>query len=108
VKIYKNSWFDRFVRKNNIDDKDLIRSVERAKKGFIDADLGGFVIKQRIPRKGQSGSRGYRAIMLFKSDNKCFFVYGYSKNEKDNISRSEEKGFKELAELIDLLRKCWA
>lgn len=100
MRIYKNSWFDRFARKNNIKDGDLIKVVERAKKGLIDADLGGSVIKQRISRKGQSSSRGYRAILLFRRCSQCFFVYGYSKNERNNIDVDEEREFKRLAELV--------
>lgn len=101
MKIYKNSWFDRFARKNNIEDKDLVVAVERAEKGLIDADLGGGIIKQRIARKGQSSSKGYRAIIIFKKEDKCFFVFGYSKNERDNISGSEEIEFKKLAKIMN-------
>lgn len=100
MKIYKNSWFDRFTRKNNIDDKDLIVTVERAEKGLIDADLGGGLIKQRIARKGQSSSKGYRTIIIFKKEDKCFFVFGYSKSERDNISASEEIEFKKVAKIM--------
>ena len=97
MKIYKNSWFDRFTHKNNIEDKDLIKAVERAEMGLIDADLGGSVIKQRIARKGQSSSKGYRAIVIFRQTEKYFFVYGYPKSEKSNLTVSEEREFKKLA-----------
>lgn len=78
----------------------MIKSIERVEKGLIDADLGGSVIKQRIARQGQSSSRGYRAIILIRQNDKCFFVYGFPKSEKSNISRSEEQGFKILAESL--------
>jgi hypothetical protein len=100
LKIYKNSWFDRFARKNNIEDKDLIIAVERAEKGLIYADLGGGLIKQRIARKGQSSAKGYRAIIIFKKEDKCFFVFGYSKSERDNISTGEEIEFKKVAKIM--------
>ena len=98
--IYKNSWFDRFARKNKIEDKDLVIAIEQAEKGLIDADLGGSVIKQRIARKGQSKSGGYRTIILFRKNEKSFFVYGYAKSNKGNITMIEEKEFKKLAENV--------
>jgi len=62
--------------------------------------LGRGVIKQRIARQGQSSSRGYRAIILIRQNDKCIFVYGFSKSDKSNISKSEEKEFKKLAESL--------
>lgn len=100
MKIYKNSWFTRFASKNEIDDRALVKAIERIEKGLIDADLGGSVIKQRIARQGQSSSRGHRAIILIRQNDKCFFVYGYPKSEKSNISTNEERGFKKLAESL--------
>ncbi|MDR1468123.1 MAG: type II toxin-antitoxin system RelE/ParE family toxin [Spirochaetaceae bacterium] len=34
--------------------------------GNFDANLGGFVYKQRVARKGQGKRGGYRTIVLFK------------------------------------------
>lgn len=67
--------------------------MERAENGLIDADLGGGLLKQRVARKGQSSSKGDRTIIIFKKEDKCFFVFGYSKSERDNISTSEEIEF---------------
>ena len=46
----------------------MFEAIQRARKGLIDADLGGDVIKQRIARKGQGKSRGFRSIVLFRRD----------------------------------------
>ena len=58
LKVYKNSWFGRFARKQNISALALLDAVYRAEQGQIDADLGGGVIKQRISRLGESKSKG--------------------------------------------------
>ncbi|MFL5260132.1 MAG: type II toxin-antitoxin system RelE/ParE family toxin, partial [Hyphomicrobiales bacterium] len=40
MRIFKNPWFDRFARKENITDAMLCEAVERVGRGLIDADLG--------------------------------------------------------------------
>ena len=67
------------------------------RKGQIDADLGGEVIKQRIARPGQGKSKGYRTIIFFRRGAKAFFVYGFAKSQRANINDDEEKQFKEAA-----------
>ncbi len=74
--------------------------MERAERGLIDADLGGGVIKQRIARPGAGKSKGYRSIVIYKKDDKAFFVYGFSKNQLGNIREDEEEQFKTAAKSI--------
>lgn len=62
MRIFKNRWIAKFAAKHSISDSDLIEAVRRADNGLIDADLGGGVIKQRIARKGQGKSSGYRSL----------------------------------------------
>lgn len=97
MKVFKNAWFSRFSRKENIRASALLDAIKRAEKGQIDADLGGGVIKQRIARPGESKSKGYRSIILFRKDEKAFFVYGFSKSELGNIRADEEDQFKKMA-----------
>lgn len=97
MKVFKNAWFSRFARKENIRASALLDAIKRAEKGQIDADLGGGVIKQRIARPGESKSKGYRSIILFRKDEKAFFVYGFSKSELGNIRADEEDQFKKMA-----------
>jgi len=63
-------------------------------------DLGGGVIKQRIARAGAGRSKGYRSIVLYRKGDKAFFVYGFSKNELDNIQGDEEALFKKVAKSV--------
>ncbi|MEO8121439.1 MAG: type II toxin-antitoxin system RelE/ParE family toxin [Rhodoferax sp.] len=97
LRVFKNAWFARFVRKEKIPASALIDAIERANKGQIDADLGGGVIKQRIARPGEGKSKGYRSIILFRKDERAFFVYGFSKSELGNIREDEEEQFKKMA-----------
>lgn len=98
LRIFKNKWFVRFARREGIEDTELCEAIERAEKGLIDADLGGGVIKQRIARPNEGKSGGFRSIVLFRSGEKSFFVYGFSKSGRDNVRKDELQGFKELAD----------
>jgi len=113
MRVFKNAWFERFARKQGIADEALLEAIARANRGLIDADLGGGVIKQRVARPGQGKSGGFRTIILYRTAERAFFVYGFSKNDRDNIDDNEEVAFKKaagyvlglsdthLAELID-------
>lgn len=68
--------------------------------GLIDADLGGGVIKQRIARRGQGKSGGFRAMILYKRAATAVFVHGFAKNERANITQDELAALKELADLV--------
>ena len=97
MRIFKNAWFIRFSRAQKISDEGLREAILRAEAGQVDADLGGGVVKQRIVRPGQGKSKGYRTIILLRKGFRAFFVYGFAKNERDNIRKDEEEQFKKMA-----------
>ena len=100
TRIFKNKWFFRFARKEGINDPDLCEAIRNAEQGLIDTDLGGGVIKQRIARAKEGKSGGYRSIILFRSGDRAFFVYGFTKSKRDNINQDELAGFKALADIM--------
>ena len=105
MQIFKNTWFQRIARREKITDEILRDAIARAEKCTIDADLGGNAIKQRIARVGQGKSGGYRTIIIYKKEDKAFFVYGFAKSERENIDKNEidvfKKSAKELLALSD-------
>lgn len=100
LRVFKNTWFERFARKEKISAEALWGAVERAEQGQIDADLGGGVIKQRIARPGGGKSKGYRSIVLYRKEDKAFFVFGFPKSEQGNIREDEEIQFKKMAKQV--------
>lgn len=100
MRIFKNAWFVRFARAQNISDETLREAVLQAESGQVDADLGGSVIKQRLSRPGQGKSKGYRAIILIHKGHRAFFVYGFSKRDRDNIHKDEKELFKKMAKHV--------
>ena len=97
MRIFKSRPFTRFAIKSGISDAALCKAIMDAEQGLIDADLGGGVIKQRVARKGQGKSGGFRTMILFKAGTRAFFVHGFAKNERDNINDDELTTFKKLA-----------
>jgi hypothetical protein len=100
TRIFKNKSFSRFAKKAQISDSDLCQAIANAEQGLIDADLGGGVIKQRVAREGAGKSSGFRTMILFKIKTRAFFVYGFAKNEQDNISDDDLISLKKLAKKI--------
>lgn len=97
MRIFKNKWFTRYARRENINDASICQAVAQINLGVADADLGSGVIKQRIARPGDGKSGGFRVIILFKLGDFAFFVYGFAKSERGNIAADELKAFKKLA-----------
>lgn len=100
TRVFQNSWFRKFVRKQKIDDQGLCDAVSRMERGLVDADLGGGLFKQRVPRRGAGKSGGYRTLVAFKTKTRAVFVFGFAKNEKDNIDQDDERDLKALAKLV--------
>jgi hypothetical protein len=100
LRVFQNAWFGRFARKEDISTQVLWDAVDRAENGLVDADLGGGVIKQRIARPGESKSKGYRSIVLYRKGDKAFFVYGFPKSDLGNIRDDEQEQFKRSAKSI--------
>jgi hypothetical protein len=97
VRIFKTKVFARFAQGQRIRDRELREAVERAGRGLIDADLGGGVIKQRVAREGQGRSGGFRVLLAFRSQDRAVFIYGFAKNERNNIDGKELKTLREIA-----------
>jgi len=100
MRVFKTKFFTTFARKSEIDDLDLCEAVKRANTGLVDADLGGGVIKQRVARKGQGKSGGFRTIILFRSGDRAIFVDGYAKKDMANISDDDLRDYRQLAKVL--------
>lgn len=103
MRVFRTKPFTRFAEAEDLSDAEFCEAVGRANKGLVDADLGGGVIKQRLARQGQGKSGGFRAVVLFRQGQRAFFVYGFAKNERDNIKRDELMAFRKLAKTMLVL-----
>ena len=96
MRIFKTRTLARFTARNRIADESLVAAVERAQRGLIDADLGGQVIKQRVARPGQGKRGGFRLLIGF-GPHRSVFLFGFAKNERDNIDSDELTTLREIA-----------
>ena len=103
MRVFTTKEFARFARKEKIDDAALCEAIARADRGVVDADLTGVLIKQRIPRKGQGRSGGFRTIVAYRKGDRAYYMYGFAKNVMDNIDDDDLKRLRVVAAaLLDL------
>ena len=100
ARVFLTRQFLKFVRKNRIEDVILMAAIERADEGKVDANLGGCLVKLRIPRAGKGRSSGYRTVVAYRTGERAFYIYGFSKNERENISDLEEERFERYGALL--------
>lgn len=95
--IYKTRHFARWARKAGLNDSLLETAVLEIQSGLLEADLGGGIVKKRValPGRGKRGST--RTLLATNLDDRWFFVFGFEKNERENISENELATLKKLA-----------
>ena len=89
MRVFKTKVFRRFQRKERMSDDSLVDVINRAEQGLVDADLGHGLIKQRIARAGAGKSGGFRTIIAYRQGDRAVFLYGFAKNERDNIGADD-------------------
>ena len=94
VRAFKYTAFSRFAKKEDIADSELLEIVNHLEKDQADANLGGDVYKVRLARHGEGKSGGHRIIVYFRNEFRTFFVYGFPKSVRGNISGKELRAFK--------------
>ena len=98
LRVFKTKPFARFAAREGIKDAALCEAVKRVATGLVDADLGGGVVKQRIARRGQGRSGGFRVLMVFRRGDRAFFVHGFAKSDRENLRRKELTALRTLAD----------
>ncbi|MGA0606611.1 type II toxin-antitoxin system RelE/ParE family toxin [Phenylobacterium sp. VNQ135] len=100
MSVYATKEFARFARKAGLASPKLVEASADVVAGRFDADLGGGVFKQRVAREGGGKSGGFRTIIVFKVGGHSFFVHGFAKSDKANVSAKELKALKALAGVL--------
>ena len=100
-KVLKTRRFSKWMRKTLLEDKMLHRAVTEMQDGLIDADLGGGVFKKRIALPGRGKSGSVRTLIATNRGDRWIFLYGFEKNERDNITKTELTALQNVAD--DLL-----
>jgi hypothetical protein len=100
MRFFQKPWFRRFAANENITEEALKKIVENLDTGRFDASLGGYVYKQRLARRGQGKSGGYRVLLFYKQGDRVFFVYAFPKSQRANITQREKGVLKAEAAIL--------
>ena len=99
-RILKTKTFSRWLNKNNLTNRQLLEAVEEMEKGLIDADIGCNVYKKRVKLPGMGKRSGARIIVATKLLKRWYLIFGFTKNEKSNISNDELLFLQETAKRL--------
>lgn len=97
MQVFKTGAFARWARGEGLGDDLLAFAVAEMEAGLIDARLGGSVCKKRIALDGRGKRGSTRTIIAYLQGEKAFFIYGFAKNERSNITPNELQALKLLA-----------
>ncbi|WP_158937261.1 type II toxin-antitoxin system RelE/ParE family toxin [Burkholderia sp. S171] len=86
MRIFKTKWFARWADTEGVADAALLSAVDEMSRGLIDANLGGHVFKKRVGINGRGKRGALRTLLAFRVDERAFFVFGFAKNERANVS----------------------
>ena len=98
MQIFKTRTFARWARKEGLKDVVLCNAVNEMQAGLVDANLGGGLLKKRLARAGSGKSGGHRTLLATNLRDRWVFLYGFSKNERDNVDDVELRTLKRIAQ----------
>ncbi len=96
MKKLSTKWFKKWSKKVKLTNDDLLVTISDLEDGLSTTDLGSHLFKVRVKREHSGKSSGFRTIIVYQEDEKAIFLYGFGKNEKENIDKAELQYFKKL------------
>jgi len=97
MQAFKTKVFAKWADGEGLGDELLASAVAEMEQGLIDVRLGGLVVKKRVALPGRGKRGGARTLVAFRQGDKAFFIYGFAKNERANVSNKELRALKMLA-----------
>ena len=97
MSVYKTPSFADDANSLGITDEQLEKALEEIDQGLHNGDLGGGLIKKRLPRPNQGKSGGFRTIIAYKKGKRAVYLFVFAKNERENIKENEKQALKRLA-----------
>jgi hypothetical protein len=97
MRVFKTRVFDRWAGKVGITDSALLKAVADIERGLIDADLGSNLFKQRVALPGRGKSGGTRTLLATRFAGTLYFLFGFEKSDRDNITQRELGIYQSLA-----------
>ena len=96
IRVFKLRPFSRWALQEGVTDEALLTAVDEIERGLVDARLSGHLVKKRVAVGGRGKRAGVRTILAYKQGDRVFFLDGFAKKDKDNVS---------VGELLELKRR---
>ncbi len=96
MKKLSTKWFLKWSEKVGLKKQNLLDAIRDLEAGLSAVDLGSNLFKVRVRREHRGKSSGFRTIIVFREDDRAVFLFGFGKNEKENIDKNELRYFKKL------------
>jgi len=91
MRVFTVKAFSRWAKKQTLGNEELNTAIQEIINGLYDARLGGNLYKKRVALQGQGKRGSTRTLIAFKKNDKAFFIYGFDKGSRSNITEKEEK-----------------
>ena len=91
IRIFTTKTFVRWMRKTGLTDAALCNAVAEMVEGLVDADLGAGLFKKRVALPGRGKRASARTLVASNLGGRWFFLFGFAKNERANVSEQELK-----------------
>lgn len=89
VRVLLDVEFDKWAQKAGLSYDSIRQAAKEIDRGLVDARLGGFLVKKRVARENEGKRGGYRTIVAHREGDRMIFLFGFAKNEADNITKKE-------------------
>ena len=70
-------------------DQSLIKAIQEIQSGLVDAQLAKGLVKKRVAQLGRGKQSSARTLVATYFEDRWFFIFGFLKNEKSNITAKE-------------------
>ncbi len=88
MKIFKLKPFHRWAKSMKMAESQLKQAVTEIASGLNDGELGSGLYKKRVARAGGGKRGGHRTIVAFRHE-RAIFLFGYSKNDREDIDSDQ-------------------
>jgi len=103
ARIFTTKTFSKWQRKTGMGDQSLIKAIREIQSGLVDAQLAKGLVKKRVAQSGRGKQSSARTLVATYFEDRWFFIFGFLKNEKSNITAKELQWLMSFAQqLLDL------
>jgi hypothetical protein len=97
MRVFKHRSFNQWAKFEGLTDKLLKKAIDEMEKGLYEGKLGSGLYKKRVALPGRGKRGSHRTLIAFRKGETAFFVYGFAKNDRDDIDEREKKLYRQLA-----------